>query len=54
MPIRRVTLNASPIICLIKAGLTDILPALFQDIVIPEAVRKEIHLKEAADLKAER
>jgi predicted nucleic acid-binding protein len=54
MPIRRVTLNASPIICLSKAGLADILPALFRDIVVPEAVRKEILAKEEADLKGER
>jgi predicted nucleic acid-binding protein len=53
MPINRITLNASPIICLIKAGLTDILPALFKDIVVPEAVRKEIRVKEETDLKDE-
>ena len=53
MPIKRATLNASPIICLIKAGLTDILPALFKDIVVPEAVTKEILVKEETDLKGE-
>lgn len=42
MPINRVVLNASPLICLFKSGLVDLIPALFQDIVVPEAVIKEV------------
>jgi predicted nucleic acid-binding protein len=54
MPISRVTLNASPMICLMKVGITDILPALFKDIVVPEAVKKEILVKGETDLKGDR
>jgi len=43
MPINRVVLNASPLIGLFKSGLVDLIPALFQDIVVPEAVIKERH-----------
>ena len=42
MPINRVVLNASPLIGLFKSGLVDLIPALFQDIVVPEAVIKEV------------
>ena len=51
MPISRVIMNASPIICLIKAGITDILPSLFKDIVVPEEVKREILVKGANNLK---
>ena len=54
MPISRVTLNASPMICLMKVGITDILPALFKDIVVPEAVKKELLAKGETDLIGER
>jgi len=42
MPIERVVVNASPLICLFKSGLQDLLPQLFQEIIVPEAVLKEI------------
>ena len=51
MPISRVIMNATPIICLIKAGITDILPSLFKDIVVPEEVKREILVKGANNLK---
>jgi predicted nucleic acid-binding protein len=54
MPISRVTLNASPMICLMKVGIIDILPALFKDIVVPEAVKKELLAKGETDLIGER
>jgi predicted nucleic acid-binding protein len=34
--------NASPLIVLAKAGLLDLLPKLFSEVVIPEAVRDEV------------
>ena len=42
MPIDKIVLNASPLIVLFKARLEYILPELFKDIVIPEAVFHEI------------
>ena len=42
MQISRVVLNASPIICMRKAGIADILPFLFNDIVVPKEVMREI------------
>lgn len=42
MPIDRVIVNASPLICLFKCGLQVLLPGLFQDIFVPEAVLKEV------------
>lgn len=38
----RVVINASPLIVLSKVGLTELLPKLFEEIVIPDAVWKEI------------
>ena len=46
MRIERVVVNASPIICLCKSGLSEILPALFIDIIVPAAVHKEITAKD--------
>ncbi len=42
MPIDRVVVNASPLICLFKSGLQNLLPGLFQEIAVPEAVMKEV------------
>lgn len=39
---RKVVVNASPIIVLFKAGLENILPDLFDTIVIPDSVLKEV------------
>ncbi len=41
MPINRVVVNASPLICLFKSGLTELFPSLFKEIVVPDAVVKE-------------
>lgn len=46
MRIESVVVNASPLICLCKSGLSEILPALFTDIIVPAAVHKEITAKE--------
>jgi predicted nucleic acid-binding protein len=45
MQINHMVLNASPLICLFKSGLHDLLPALFQNILIPEAVKNEVTAK---------
>ncbi|MFA6414129.1 MAG: DUF3368 domain-containing protein [Syntrophales bacterium] len=42
MPIERIVVNASPLICLFKSGLHDLLPLIFQHIVVPTAVIKEV------------
>ena len=52
MPINRVVLNASPLICLSKSGLAGIFPTLFQEIVVPEAVIKEITAEGKTDFAA--
>ncbi|MEK6673414.1 MAG: DUF3368 domain-containing protein [Nitrospirota bacterium] len=46
MRIERVVVNASPLICLCKSGLSEILPELFADIVVPARVYQEITIKE--------
>ena len=42
MQINRVILNAYPLICMMKAEITEILPVVFRDIMVPEAVEREI------------
>jgi predicted nucleic acid-binding protein len=42
MPIEKIVLNASPIIILYKAQMENILPQLFNDIIIPKSVFDEI------------
>jgi len=42
MSIDRVVVNASPLICLFKSGLQDLLPGLFPEIAVPEAVLREV------------
>ena len=42
MPIEHVVINASPLIILFKARLEDLLPKLFCDIHIPQAVLSEV------------
>ena len=53
MPINRVVLNASPLICLSKSGLADLLPALFQEVLVPEAVVKEVMAEGKTDFAGE-
>ena len=53
MPINRVVLNASPLICLSKSGLADLLPALFQEVFVPEAVFQEVIAGEKTGFKGE-
>jgi predicted nucleic acid-binding protein len=42
MQIEKVVINASPLILLFKSGLEDLLPQLFSEIIVPEAVCHEI------------
>ena len=52
MPISRVILNASPLICLFRSGLAGIFSSLFQEIVVPEAVIKEVMAEGKTDFAA--
>jgi predicted nucleic acid-binding protein len=45
MPVNRVVVNASPLVCLEKSGLIDLLPGLFKEIAVPEEVCREIQIK---------
>jgi predicted nucleic acid-binding protein len=42
MPINQVVINASPLIVLYKSGQVDLLPQLFESIIVPQAVYDEI------------
>ena len=53
MPIDRVVVNASPLNCLFKSGLQDLLPGLFKDIYVPESVLKEVTGTGKSDFPAE-
>lgn len=46
MRINCVVVNASPLICLCKSGLSSLLPALFDEIVVPDKVYQEITAKD--------
>jgi predicted nucleic acid-binding protein len=53
MQVSSVIMNASPLICMMKGGITEILPALFKDVVVPEAVKREVLVKGTADLNGQ-
>lgn len=53
MTIERVVLNASPLIALFTSQQAELLPQLFTEIVIPDAVWKEITVAGKADLTSE-
>jgi len=52
MRIERIVVNASPLICLFKSALLDILPSLFAEIVVPDKVHQEITAKSGIDLSS--
>lgn len=52
MRINRVVVNASPLICLFKSGLSHLLPELFSEIVVPDKVYQEITAKSGIDLSS--
>lgn len=53
MLINRVVVDASPLICLSKSGLAELLPVLFKDVAVPEAVIREVMAKGTVDFVAE-
>jgi predicted nucleic acid-binding protein len=53
MPINRVIVNASPLICLNKSGLIELLPGLFKEVVVPEEVCREILAKGKENLSGQ-
>ncbi|MGV6815780.1 MAG: DUF3368 domain-containing protein [Thiotrichales bacterium] len=42
MPVDRIVINASPLICLFRSELHDLLPQLFTEINVPDAVWQEV------------
>ena len=52
MRIEAVVVNASPLISLFRSGQADLLPRLFNRIVVPEAVWKEVAVDERDDAAA--
>lgn len=42
MRIERVAVNASPLIALFQSGQSELLPQLFDDIIVPESVWREV------------
>lgn len=57
MPVEKIVVNASPLILLCNSGLSFVLPELFSEIVVPEAVWQEIvngpHLDQATQMLPE-
>ncbi len=49
MPVDKVIINASPLILLFNSDLSFILPEMFKEILIPEAVWKEIMILPTSD-----
>ena len=52
--VERVVVNASPMIALLGIGQEGLLPALFDKVLTPEAVREEIAAGRAKDANADR
>jgi len=52
MPFERIVVNSSPLICLFTSGLHDLLPLIFQHIVVPTAVIKEVTAHNKKDFPA--
>lgn len=52
MRIERVAVNASPLIALFQSGQAELLPQLFDDIFVPEAVWREVTETEHEDVAA--
>jgi len=46
MPIDRVVINASLLIVLFKSGQADLLPQLFDEILVPQAVWEEVTISQ--------
>ncbi len=52
MRIEHVVVNASPLICLSKSGLSGLLPALFTEIIVPDKVHQEVMVKGETNLSS--
>jgi predicted nucleic acid-binding protein len=52
MRVDKVVVNASPLILLFKTELSNVLPSLFSEILVPEAVREEVSEKSKDDKAA--
>src|ERR1700749_942167 len=50
--IEKAVVNASPLILLFKSGLADLLPRLFVEVFVPEAVWKEVMASGESDAAA--
>jgi hypothetical protein len=50
MPIDNIILDSSPIICLHKSCVSDLLPQRFTNTVVPDAVKDEVMVEGAKDL----
>ena len=50
MQIEHIVVDASPLICLLKSGLLDLLPKLFTEIIVPDKVYQEVTAKGAVNL----
>ncbi|MGF1495899.1 MAG: DUF3368 domain-containing protein [Elainellaceae cyanobacterium] len=53
MPISQVVVNASPLIALFKSGQADLLPQLFEEIVVPQGVWEEVTTSKPSDVAAQ-
>ena len=53
MPISQVVVNASPLIALFNSRQAELLPQLFEDIIIPRGVWEEVTVRTPADLAAQ-
>ena len=54
MSFESVVVNSSPLICLIKIGRENLFPALFKQVVVPNAVFEEITTGGHGDLPAKK
>ena len=52
MKIEKAVVNASPLILLFKSGRADLLPQLFAEVVVPEAVWEEVMAGGESDIAA--
>ncbi|ASC73090.1 hypothetical protein XM38_040520 [Halomicronema hongdechloris C2206] len=53
MPISRVVINASPLIVLFRSQQAELLPQLFEEIVIPQGVWEEVLARQPEDIAAQ-
>ena len=52
MPINRVVINSSPLIALFKSQQAELLPQLFEEIVVPQGVWDEVTAQKPEDVAA--